>query len=332
VQRELTKALQALSEGRNVEPERQTVGHFLEWWLSACLAPRVRRRTLESCRALVRLHIAPEIGTIPLARLSPQDVQELLNRKLHAGLSPRSVQYIRAVLRSALARAVKWDLVPRNVCDSVSPPRVPRTPVEPLTSEEARRFLDAVRGDRNEALYSVAMALGLRKGEGLGLRWSDIDLEGRTLRVERALRRVRREGLQCVEPKSDRSRRTLPLPEFVVGVLQAHRKRQPEVRILAGSRWQQSGYVFTTDIGTPLDKTRVSRVFRQLLRAAGLPRRRFHDLRHTAALLMLASGIHPRVVMEVPGHSQFSIAVDTYSHVMLPAVREAAEKLDRLLG
>jgi integrase len=200
------------------------------------------------------------------------------------------------------------------------------------TPEEARRFLDAVRGDWNEALDSVAMALGLRKGEALGLRWSDIELEGRILRVERALRRVRREGLQCVELKSDRSGRTLPLPEFVVGVLRAHRKRQLEVRILAGSRWQQSGYVFTTDIGTPLDKTRVSRVLRQLLRAAGLPRKRFHDLRHTAALLMLASGIHPRVVMEVPGHSQFSIAMDTYSHVMLPAVREAAEKLDRLLG
>jgi integrase len=167
----------------------------------------------------------------------------MINEKLAAGFSPRSVQYMHSVLSRALSRAVKWDLVPRNVCTLVAPPRVPRQPVEPLSPEEARHFLDTVAGSRNEALYSVAMALGLR--------WQDVDLDGATLSVRHQLQA--RRGKQLTEPKSDRSRRTLPLPEFAVEALRAHRARQLQARLIAGSRWQDTGHVFTTSIGTPMD-------------------------------------------------------------------------------
>lgn len=280
-------------------------------------------------------------------------------------LSPRSVQYMQSVLSRALNRAVKWDLVPRNVCKLVSPPRVPRKTVEPLTPEESRQFLDSINGDRNEALYGVAMALGLRKGEALGLRWADIDLEAGVLRVEHALQRfgprpckpcngtgkminkaneavecgeckgkgrTKGEGLKLVEPKSDRSHRTLPLPEFAVKALRTHRARQIQERLVAGSDWKETGHVFTTTVGTPMDERKVHCEFKRALSRAGLAPKRFHDLRHTAASLLLAQGVHPRTVMETLGHSQISLTLNTYSHVMPSVLRDAADKMQVILA
>jgi integrase len=308
VQRQLTTSLRAHHQGFNVAPERQTVAQFLQRWLTDCVAPSTRPRTLDSYSDTVRLHLIPTIGKVPLGKLTPQHVQAMMNAKL-ADFSPRSVQYTHSVLSRALNRAVKWDLVPRNVCTLVSPPRVPRHQVEPLSPDDARRLLDAVKDTQHEALYSVAMALGLRKGEALGLRWQDVDLDAATLSVCHQLQA--RRGKHLTEPKSDRSRRTLPLPEFAVKALRAHRARQLQARLIAGSRWQDTGHVFTTSIGTPMDGSRVSKHFRTALAKAGLPRKRFHDLRHTAASLLLVQGVHPRVVMETLGHSQIGVTMNT---------------------
>ena len=330
VQRQLTAALRNHQLGFNVAPGRHTVAQFLERWLTDCVAPSTRPRTLDSYSDSVRLHLRPTIGNIPLANLAPQHVQAMINEKLAAGFSPRSVQYMHSVLSRALNRAVKWDLVPRNVCTLVAPPRVPRHHVEPLSPEDAHRLLDAVKDDQNEALYSVAMALGLRKGEALGLRWLDIDLDAGTVSVRHQLQT--RRGKTLTEPKSERSRRTLPLPQFAVKALRAHRARQLQARLLAGSRWKETGHVFTTSIGTPMDASRVSKLFRKALKKATLPHKRFHDLRHTAASLLLAQGVHPRVVMETLGHSQISVTMNTYSHVMPTLLRDAADKMDALLA
>ncbi|MGD0946780.1 MAG: site-specific integrase [Candidatus Binatia bacterium] len=329
VQQQLTTALRNHQLGLNVAPERQTAAQFLERWLTDCVAPSTRPRTLDSYSDTVRLHLIPTIGKVPLGKLAPQHVQAMMNAKL-ADFSPRSVQYMHSVLSRALNRAVKWDLVARNVCTLVSPPRVPRRLVEPLSPDDARRLLEVVKDDQNEALYSVAMALGLRKGEALGLRWQDVDLESATLSVRHQLQN--RRGKRLTEPKSDRSRRTLPLPEFAVKALRSHRARQLEARLLAGSRWQETGHVFTTSIGTPMDASRVSKQFRRALAKAGLPHKRFHDLRHTAASLLLAQGVHPRVVMEILGHSQISVTMNTYSHVMPTLLRDAADKMDAILA
>ncbi|HZU05719.1 MAG TPA: site-specific integrase [Chloroflexota bacterium] len=317
-------------QGLPLPAERQTVGQFLARWLEDVARPRVRPKTYHSYAQLVRLHLAPGLGRIPLAKLSPQDVQAFLNAKRASGLSPRTVQYLHAVLRCALGQAERWGLVPRNVARLVSPPQGSRPEIRPLTVEEARRLLEAVQGDRLEALYAVALAVGLRQGEALGLRWQDVDFARGTLTVRYQLQRV--EGrLQLVEPKTARSRRTIALPPPVVEVLRRHRARQLEERLQAGAAWQDSGLVFTSTIGTPLEPRNVVRHFHGLLAKAGLPRRSFHQLRHTAASLLLAQGVDIRVVQQVLGHSQIALTANLYAHVLPVLLREAAQKMGAAL-
>ncbi len=180
-------------------------------------------------------------------------------------------------------------------------------------------------------MYTVALALGLRQGEALGVRWEDVDLEAQTLRVRYALQRIDRKPT-FVEPKTTRSRRTLPLPPSIVTALRAHRVRQLEERLLAGERWQDWNLVFASTVGTPLDGHNVTHRLQKHLERAGLPRQRFHDLRHCCASLLLAQGVHPRAVMEILGHSQIALTMDTYSHVMPAMLRDAANLMDGILG
>jgi integrase len=242
------------------------------------------------------------------------------------------VQYLHAVLRRALGQALKWNLVPRNAARLVDPPRVERPEMLALTPEQARCFLDAVSGDRLGALYSVAVALGLRQSEILGLRWEDVDFEQQMLRVRAQLLRI--DGAKrLVEPKTRQSRRTLPLPATIAAGLRAHRSRQLQERLLAGARWEGNGWdlVFTNTRGGPLDARHLVRAFKDHLVRAGLPDIRFHDLRHSCASLLVAQGLHPRVVMETLGHSTITLTMNTYSHVMPALQREAADMMDNVL-
>jgi integrase len=331
VQEKLTATLRDMQQGIAPTPQQETIAQYLTRWLEHTARPTVRPKTYHSYAQLVRLHLVPGLGRHRLAALGPQPVQQFLNDKLAAGLSPRTVQYLRAILRRALGQALKWGLVARNVVTLVDSPRVRRPEVEPFTPDQARAFLAAVQGDRLEALYTVAVALGLRQGEALGLRWADVDLDAGTLRVAVALQRIDGE-LRFVEPKSQRSRRTLPLPPRVVAALRAHRARQLEERLQAGPYWQDHRLVFPTTLGTPLDARNVTRWYHRLLDRAELPHRRFHDLRHTAASLLLVQGVAPRVVMETLGHSQISLTMDTYSHVMPVLQRDAAEQMEAILA
>ena len=332
VKEKLTTAVADQQRGLPVAfDERLTLGTFLDEWLEHSVKPSVRPSTYKSYSGLVRLHLKPVLGHHRLTKLEPQHVQRFMNRKLKSGLSPRTVDYCRAVLRRALNQALRWGHVPRNVATLVDPPRAKRPEIQPLTPDEARALLDAVAGDRLEALYAVALAVGLRKGEALGLRWDDVDLEAGTLSVRKQLQRV--DGkLQLVDLKTDRSRRTITLPSISVDALRRHRVRQLEERLVAGRRWSDSGLVFTTTIGTPIDARNLSRWFHEHRERAGIRRVRFHDLRHTCATLLLVQGVHPRVVMDILGHSQISLTLDTYSHVIPSLQAEAAEKMDALLS
>lgn len=195
-----------------------------------------------------------------------------------------------AVLRSAYSRAIKWRLVGVNAAKLADAPLVRREEVQPLTPEHARVFLEAARGDRLEALYSVALAIGLRPGEALGLRWEDVDLDRRILRVRSAVQRIKRMGLFLEELKSENSRRTINLPDVCVDALRAHRDRQERERELAGTRWSERGLVFPNSLGTPLEPRNLVRSFKARLVALGLPDARFYDLRHTCASFLLARG------------------------------------------
>lgn len=330
VQSKLVAALSDVQKGIPIPSEKQTLAPFLQTWLAEVVKPSVRPKTCITYSYIVKQHIEPALGMKALVKLSPQDIQRFLNDKLKSGLSARTVRHINDTLRCALNVALRWGLVSRNVATLVGPPRIQRKEIRSFTPDEARIFLKAIKGDRLEALFSVALSLGLRQGEALGLRWRDIDFEARTLRVNYAIQRI--EGkLQMVEPKTEGSRRALPLTETILSALRNHRSRQLEERLLLGSHWQETGLVFTSTIGTPLDHRNVVRKFHALLEKAKLPRFRFHDLRHSCASLLIAQGVPARTVMEILGHSQISLTMNTYAHVMPAMKLEAIDLMESIL-
>jgi len=323
--------LQAHREQRPIPDQRQKLGPFLRHWLDEVARPTLRASTYDSYDDILRLHLIPGLGRIPLAKLAPAEVQSFLNAKLESGLSPRRVQYLHAVLRRALVTAERWGLVARNVAKLVDAPRVPRHEIEPLTPEQARRLIEAAAKDRLRALYVTALGTGLRQGELLGLRWEDVDLEAGRLRVRHTLARV--DGrLELLEPKTDRSRRSVSLPEVVVSALRAHRTRQRMERLVAGSRWQDTEHTFATTIGTPIEAARVTRSFGLALERAGLPRIRFHDLRHAAATFLLAQGFTLEDVKNLLGHSSIVLTSNTYGHVLEQRKQQVARGMDAVLG
>jgi integrase len=236
-----------------------------------------------------------------------------------------------------LSHAEKWNLVARNVAKLVDLPKRRRHEPRVLAPKQAQAFVDAASEFRLGAVFSVSMALGLRLGEALGLTWDDVSFERKTLRVRQTLQRLpKAEGEQhgkvvFGEPKSDKSRRVISLPSFAVELLRRHQVRQKEDRLKAGSDWEDKNLVFTSTIGTPVDERNLRREFDAILKAAELPHMRIHDLRHTCASLLLAKGIHAKIVQEVLGHSQITLTLDTYSHLIPGLAGEAAKKIDEIL-
>jgi integrase len=314
--------------------DRQTVAQFLDRWLTDVAHPKLRPSTYASYQQKVRLYIAPALGRYQLAKLKPQQVQAMMNGMQERGLSPRSVQYARAILRRALNQALKWGMVTKNAAALTDAPRVERPEMQSLTPAQARIFLDTVRGDRLEALYAVALSLGLRQGEALGLRWQDVDLDAGSLHVRSSLQWLSGEGPKLVEPKTRQSRRSLPLTPNLGAQLHAHRQRERLERLAAGEHWQGEDWdlVFTNTRGGPLSKHTLIGQYKKHLERAGLPGMRFHDLRHSCASLLVAQGVHPRIVMEILGHSTITLTMNTYSHVLPQNQREAAALLDRLFS
>jgi integrase len=308
-----------------------TVGQFFTHWLATVIKPRRAPKTHEFYSNIVLMYIAPDLGRVPLDKLTPLQVAALLQEKQHSGLSPRTVHHIRAVLRAGLNQAVKWQFLTRNVAALVDSPRQSTKTVVPLTEEAARQVLSVAAPHRLAALFRVALMMGLRQGEVLGLRWSDVDLDARTLRVAQALQRV--DGhLIYKEPKTAKSRRTLRIPLSVAEALRVHRDQQNFERAAAGDRWTDSGLVFVSTVGTPLDPRNVLRIWHGLLAEAGLARCAFHVSRHTAVSLLIAEGVPLKVIQEVVGHSLLSTTADIYGHLFPQAFAEAADAMDRALG
>ena len=328
------------SRGLLISSKAQTLGAFLDDWLVRSLKPRAKARAFESFSTIVKLHIKPTMGAVALHKLNPQHVQRLLNEK-SAGLSPQTVGNIKTVLRSALAQALKWGLVSRNSAGLVDAPRIPRRQVVPFDATQAGRLLEAASGSRYEAVYELALKLGMRRGELLGLRWTDIDLDGRTLRVSQSMQRIatgsdakgKKTALLTTEVKTDGSRRTIALPDSVVKALRAHKARQAQERLVAGPSWQDRGLVFTNRIGQPTEPIVLHRDYKALLEKAELPTTmRFHDLRHSAASLLLAQGVSPKMIADLLGHSRIGITMDLYSHILPAMRRDTADAMDQILG
>lgn len=321
VQEKLAHASRSVDLGLRIDRERMSLAAFLTSWLDGIV---VRPSTARRYEQIVRVHLIPHLGRIRVASLTPQDVEAML-RAVQQGRSARTAAHVRAVLRTALTVAVRDGLALRNAASQAKAPRIEYRQVESMSPEQVATFLRTIEGDRLEALYVLALATGMRRGELLGLRWSDLDWTEGVIRVTAALQKVDGE-YQRVEPKTARSRRTVTLPAVAVDALRRHRVREEERTVQP-----IDGYVFTTRSGIPFDGTNVTRWFQGHLVAAGLPRVPFHALRHTAASLLLARGVHPRVVMEILGHSQISLTLNTYSHVIPALQREAADQLNEAL-
>ncbi|MHB1502095.1 MAG: site-specific integrase [Candidatus Dormibacteria bacterium] len=293
VHRQLVVAMKAHQDGVPVPPQRESVRTFVKGWLEASRSS-VRPTTWDKYRRDLELHVLPFIGGVPLARLSPQHLQRLYGEMLEAGLSARSVLHVHAVVHRALAQAMRWGVVGRNVADLVDRPHAERPNWRVLDAAQVRLFLTAAEGDPLEALYVLAVTTGMRQGELMALRWQDVDFERGTLTVNGTLHRIGG-GWSIGEPKTSRSRRLVVLPGVGRAALQRHRVAQVAGRLRAGTCWQESGLVFTTAVGTPLAPGNVlRRSYRPLLERARLPPVRFHDLRHTAATLLLGQGVHPK--------------------------------------
>lgn len=349
---QLKRVLRAQQLGMPAESGRLTVEQWLTRWLEALKPPARRFKAYTAYENHVRLHLIPAFGKRPLARLEPQEIREFMEGKARADFAPKSIGHFRNTLRAALNVAMRDGLIARNVAALVKPPRVPKPLPHVFSETEAAQFLALAKGHRLEAIFTVALALGLREGEILGLQWKDIDLDAGTLQVTQALQRVKRPGatkgkLELLPPKTDGSRRSIELPEVVLSSLQAHRQRQQDERRFAGSRWRESGMVFTTSVGTMLDQRNMLRdAFYPIMNTPDpndsnpdpktkrklLPRLRFHDLRHSAVTLLLAQGVHPRYIMELLGHSSISLTMNTYGHVVKEMRKETARQTDAVFN
>jgi integrase len=255
----------------------------------------------------VRTRIIPLVGHHRLDRLEPAHVEYMLARIEAEGLSPATALQCHRILSRAVKVAMQRRMVTLNVCTLVDAPTLIRKEVVPFSALEARKVLAAAATTRNSARWSVALALGLRQGEALGLRWSDLDLDASVLTVRRALQRQRGKGLVFVEPKSRAGRRALFLPAPLVEALRAHRTAQLQERMRAGSMWEDHDLIFAQVNGRPIDPRSDWAAWKVLLVRAGVHDARLHDARHTAATLMLSQGVLARVAMQILGHSQIAL-------------------------
>jgi integrase len=322
-QERLREALRAADGGIRPVSQQLTVAAFLEDWLEHSVKPARRPRTHESYASIVRLYLIPELGRLPLAKLQPEHVQAMLARLRgrRGELSASTTRYVYTVLRIALGRALKTGKVHRNVCSLLDPPARRRREIRPLSRAELRALLAGLRGDRLEALYVTALGTGLRQGELLALRWQDVDLARGELTVRHTLQRG---TLELAEPKTERARRTIRLPSAVRDALSRHRELQAIVPL--------SGLVFTSRKGTPLHSRNVTQDLQRHLERLGLPRQRFHDLRHAFATVLIEDGEELGVVSRILGHSQYATTADVYAHLTPAMLDRAAARMDGLLG
>jgi integrase len=319
-----------IQDGLTFMGAKTTLKEFLEEWLKG-YAQAVRSKTYHQYVQIVHQHIDPAIGAIKLKDLRPDQIQTFYNTKITGGTSPRTVLLIHAVLHRALNHALKWGLLGRNPAQAVTRPKFKRKEMKTLNDSQVRVLLSASKGTRNEALFWLAVSTGMRQGEILGLKWSDLDWRMKRLQIQRQLQRLTGEGLVFTEPKTSAGKRAIVLSATMIEKLREYLALQQQERQLAGEKWEENDLIFPNWNGKPQHQRYVYQDFKDTLKKTGLPDIRFHDLRHTAATLMLQQGIHPKVVQERLGHSDISMTLNTYSHVLPSMQEEAAEKMDELL-
>ena len=301
----LLKQRQYLKKNIFLPAEKIRFSIFLDRFLEDVAEPTLKPKTVSAYRWLINSHIKPNLGYLTLNDLRPDHLQTLYKKKLDEGLSKRTVQHMHAVIRRSLNQALKWDLIYRNPALLVTAPTPDKQPPNTFTREQARHFLDSVLDHRWYSLYVLAITTGMRRGEILGLTWEAVDFEQGILSIHHTVQYMDGRIIEG-EPKTSGSRRTIAMPDYTATALKEHQE----------NTGKNEGLVYTTSSGRPVSGRNVIRHFHAALEQAGLPRMRFHDLRHTAATLLLKENVHPKVVQEMLGHSTISLTLDTYSHIL----------------
>ncbi|MHB8827133.1 MAG: site-specific integrase [Acidimicrobiales bacterium] len=330
VVRKLKVLSREIDDGLVTAERAPTLEVLFERWFVDVMAREVVRSTIDNYRSIVKFHILPTLGRKKVDELTVAEVDRLLAAKIASGLSPSTVHRIRAVLSQCLDQGIRWGVTPRNVARLSRSPKLIRPEGRTLSPEQARGLLASLRGHRNEALYTLMLSTGMRRGEALGLKWGDVDLEGGVVRIRRSLKR---EGGHIVtaDTKTLKSRRAVNLPEPVVELLARHRDQQEKQRVDLGAAWVETEFVFTSSIGTPIDPRNLYRDFQKVCESAGLSYWHPHELRHSAASLMLANGVKLQVVSQVLGHSSIRMTADVYGHILDPDREQAAKAMAAVL-
>jgi len=332
-------AIRKVDQGGYTNAAKQTVAEYMAYWLDTYAKAATKPRTYDTYALMIKHHITPAIGHVRLDKLTPTDLATLYRQKLDGGrkdskpggLSPRTVRYIHATIREALAHAMKWGIVHRNVADAVDAPKLSSREMTTWNAAQVTTFLAIAEATTRYApVFMLAVLTGLRRGELLAVRWRDIDLDRGILAVRQTL--VDRNGtLSFSSPKTHRSSRPVDLPESAIAALKAHRRTQLEERLAAGPIWQDHDLVFATDLGRPIHPRNLFRAMQVAITKAKLPPIRFHDLRHTHATLLFQADVHPKIVSERLGHATIGLTLDVYSHTLPGMQREAASRLDAML-
>lgn len=330
------EALKDVKAGTYVKPVKQTVGEWLTTWLETYVAPSVRPKTWEGYESNIRVHLRPALGGIELRGLQTNHVQRMVNEKQKAGLSPRTIESMVNTLKAALKQAMIEGLVTRNVAEHARKPRKEQTDIRVLSVEEMNALTTVAMEDRLGPLFIVMLGTGMRVGEILALEWKHIDLAKSNLSVVQSAVTAKTPNAKARQkliqnPKTEKGKRQIPLPEDVATVLDQWRKIQAQEKLKLGPLYKNSGRVFTSTIGTPLIARNVARKLSQLAEKAGVEHVNPHALRHTFATRLLEAGVHPKVVQEMLGHKDITLTLNTYSHVMPNIKQAAAQALNQML-
>lgn len=338
-EKRLAELLHQLDTGTFMKPGKTTMSEYLERWLKEYAWPNLAPRTVEGYEHIIRRHLIPALGNIPLTQLKPEHLQRYCSEKLVAGrcdgkgpLSPRTVRHHHVALHNALQSAVKWGLLLRNPADAVSPPRSQRPRWHTLNEGDIGTLLEAAQKTPYYALFYLAIFTGMRRSELLALRWSDVDLILCQLYVTRTLHQLRDSSIVYRAPKTAKGRRMIALSPSAVSVLREHREKQEVILVRLGVLPRDDDLIFSQLNGSPLLPNSVTHAWVKLVRRIGLSGVRLHDARHSHASLMLKAGVHPKIVQERLGHASIGITLDTYSHVSPGLQEAAANRFDEMVS
>jgi len=316
-----------------------TLGEWLDYWLKTYAKIKVRSTTYENYEMFIRVHLKPALGDMKLHDITTNDIQQVYNQKLkegrtdgRGGLSPRSIHIMHTILNQAFRRAkIPQKLYINPATDCVLPSVSKKPKARVLRENEQARYIKAVSQSRYGTAFLLFLGTGLRRGEMLGLKWENVDLDNGTIYIQQQLLQVKEDDkyqLGYYAPKSEKSIRQLPLPKWAIDLLKKHKEKQNKEK---RDYIEDNGLVFCTTRGTPINPSNFWRDFKKVLHEAQLPDIRIHDLRHTFATRLLEKGVAIKVIQELMGHSQFSLTADTYTQVLDGLKRKAIQKLDNSL-